>query len=255
MRLVLRLITAAGLLLFGSLFALTFGVPDALEKSAKQFVQAQITANISERLRDSKLGGVAAKAGALAERLGFDQDALQKDLQQRLPEYIAKAMAKLCGYDCEQRKLLAQSITRDYFDRIRKLQIGRNTLGQIVQGHYLEIVGQLRTDLRIFLGCNALLFLLMLFVSWAKPAATAHLLLPAALLLLATLVASSIYVFGQNWFYTILYNDYMGWTYALYTGLIFGFLLDIVINRARLTTDLINQALSSLGSLDSVSPC
>jgi hypothetical protein len=255
MRLILRVIAALGLLLFGGLFALTFGVPDALEKSARAFVQQQITTEIRQRFSESKLGAVAANAGALAERFGIDQDALRKDLQNRLPEYIDKAMAKLCGYDCERRKLLAISVTRGYVDRIRNLQIGRNTLGQIVQGHYLETVQQLRTDLRIFLGCNALLFLAILLVSWARPVATAHLLLPAGLLLLATLAASSIYLFGQNWFYTIVFNDYMGWSYAVYVGVIFGFLLDIMLNKARITTDLINQILLAIGSMVVVVPC
>jgi len=99
------------------------------------------------------------------------------------------------------------------------------------------------------------MFLVLLAVSFAKPQAMAHLFVPGVLLVLATLIASTIYIFGQDWFYTILYNDYMGFGYLVYLSVIFSVLMDIVLNKARVTTEIINGVAQGLGSALSVSPC
>lgn len=69
------------------------------------------------------------------------------------------------------------------------------------------------------------------------------------------LLSSGIYVFGQDWFYTILYNDYMGAGYLAYVAAIFGFLMDIALNKARVTTEVINGIFNVIGSAFSVLPC
>ena len=63
--------------------------------------------------------------------------------------------------------------------------------------------------------------------------------LPAGLLFIATVASIAIYIFGQNWFYTLVFSNYMGWGYLTYVGVIFGFLLDIVFNGASITTSIV----------------
>jgi len=63
--------------------------------------------------------------------------------------------------------------------------------------------------------------------------------LPAGLLFIATVASIAIYIFGQNWFYTLVFRNYMGWGYLTYVGVIFGFLLDIVFNGASITTSIV----------------
>lgn len=75
------------------------------------------------------------------------------------------------------------------------------------------------------------------------------------LLTLATILSSSIYLFGQDWFYTILYNDYMGFGYLVYIAVIFGVLMDIALNKARVTTEVINGIANAIGLTFSVQPC
>ncbi|WP_197675000.1 hypothetical protein [Halopseudomonas salegens] len=164
-------------------------------------------------------------------------------------------IASMCGYDCEKKKALAQSITSGYMERINNIQIAENTLSDIVKGKYLEIVNNLKLDLRIFLGSNLAMFLILLAMSFVKPAAVKHLFVPGLLLVAATMLSSSIYIFGQDWFYTILYNDYMGFGYLAYIAVIFGLLLDIALNRARVTTEVLNGMASAFGSAFSVAPC
>ena len=55
------------------------------------------------------------------------------------------------------------------------------------------------------------------------------------LLTVVTLVSAGIYVFGQNWFYTLMFNNYMGWGYVTLVGVILAFLLDVIFNKGRVS--------------------
>ena len=79
--------------------------------------------------------------------------------------------------------------------------------------------------------------------------------LPSALLLTSTLICSFFYVFEQNWLLTIIYDDYLGFAYLGYLGVVFLFLCDIVLNYARITSAIINAILNIIGSAAYVSPC
>ena len=99
-----------------------------------------------------------------------------------------------------------------------------------LQSKYVDVVSRPRTDLRIFLGSNLAAFL-------------------------AVAVCSYFYVFEQNWFFTIIYGDYVGFAYAAYLGSVFLFLIDVVLNRARVTIGLLNWFFELIGSSVSVAPC
>jgi len=64
---------------------------------------------------------------------------------------------------------------------------------------------------------------------------------PASLLVIASVVSSSLYLFDQNWFYTILFRDYAGYGYAVGMALIFALLFDIVMNRGRVTIRIVTS--------------
>jgi hypothetical protein len=74
-------------------------------------------------------------------------------------------------------------------------------------------------------------------------------------MLTSTLLTSYLYLFKQNWFYTILYSEYWGFWYLFYIGIIFLFLCDIIFNKARITTEIVNAILNALGSAFSTVPC
>ncbi len=255
MTITLRSIGLFGILLFGILFAVTFVSPETIENSAKGFVKYQIEKEVREKQQHLSDSSVASKARSIAERLGVESEQIHEDLDNKLPEKIASVIASMCGYDCERKKAVAQSITSGYLDRIKNIEIAQNTLGDLIKGKYIEIVTNLKLDLRIFLGSNFIMFLILLIVSLAKPKAIAHLFVPGVLLLTATILASVIYIFGQDWFYTILYNDYMGFGYLAYVAVIFGVLVDIALNKARVTTEVINGLANAIGSAFSVLPC
>jgi len=61
--------------------------------------------------------------------------------------------------------------------------------------------------------------------------------------------------FEQNWLLTIIYNDYLGFAYLGYLLIVFLFLCDIVLNRARVTTKIVNAIGNALGPVGSLTPC
>lgn len=251
----LKLIATFGIVFFGAIFSLTFLSPEKIETSAKSFVKNQIIKEVRSVRQFIKESSAAEVALNIASKLGLEKQQIQMDLNNNLPEKIANIIASMCSYECEKKKNLAKSITSSYLDRIKNIQIAENTLGNIVKGKYLEIVGNLKRDLRIFLGSNLIMFLALLAISFLKPEAVKHLFLPCLLLVVATIISSGIYLFGQDWFYTILYNDYMGFGYLLYIAIIFGFLIDITFNKAKVTTEIINGIANAMGSAFSVLPC
>lgn len=254
MTITLRSIGLFGILLFGVLFSVTFVLPETIEKSAKGFVKYQIEEEVREKQQLLSESSVASKAISIAKNLGVESE-IKRNLDNNLPEKIASVIASMCGYDCERKKALTQSISSGFLDRIKSINIAQDTLGDLVKGKYIEIVRNLKLDLRIFLGSNFLMFLILVIVFLAKPRAIAHLFVPGVLLLTATILASAIYIFGQDWFYTILYNDYMGFGYLAYIAVIFGVLVDIALNKARATTEIINGIANAVGSAFSVLPC
>ncbi len=251
----LRLTGLVGLIAFGLLFGLTFGVPEQVEKSAKNFVKHQIEQEVKAKVADLSNHTLANKAKSLADKLGFQESQLKKDLDDNLPEKIASIMAAMCGYDCEKKKQFAQSIKAGYLDKIQNLQLGQINLANVVKGKYVEIVGNLKLDLRIFTFSNALMFMLLLLISILKPQAIQHLFVPGVLLFVATVAATSIYIFGQDWFYTIIYNDYMGFGYLVYLGIIFAFLMDIALNKCRITSHVFNFVGNAVSSIGVITPC
>ena len=255
MKITLRIIGILGALLFGSFFYLTYGIPDAVERAGQVFIKYQVEKEVKEKLGSSKLTGFTDQAQSLARKYQIDIDKTKQDLENDLPHKIASVIAAMCRMDCEKKKRLEQSLEEDYKKRINKLTLAKDKLTELIQGKYLEIVENLTRDVRIFLGSNTFLFLLLLVASFFKPQAVQHLFLPSVLLLVATVVSSGIYMFGQNWFFTIIYNDYMGFGYVVYIAVIFGFLSDIIFNKARITSEIINAILNAIGSALSVAPC
>ncbi|MFM2198747.1 MAG: hypothetical protein RLZZ505_2179 [Verrucomicrobiota bacterium] len=82
-----------------------------------------------------------------------------------------------------------------------------------------------------------------------------QLFVPGLLAATSAVVCSYFYIFEQNWLLTILFNDYLGFGYLAYLAVVFGLLCDIILNRARITTVIVNAVLEAVGSVASAVPC
>lgn len=255
MKAALRIIGLTGLVIFCLMCSVTFLSPITFERAAKSLIQRQVESKVRKSL-DSFDGSLLEKVSRhLSTQNEAEISEIRKSLNDRLPEKIASLIGEMQDLRCDCRKKLAESIRKSFQLRISALEDAQPQLKALVQNKYVAVVNSLLLDLRIFSGINSLVFLFLLAVSLMKPVAMAQLFLPGALLLVATLVSAYFYLFNQNWFYTIVYNDYVGWAYLSYIAIVFLFLCDVVFNRARVTTGIINQFLSAIGHSASLAPC
>ncbi len=259
MRITLRIIGLVGVLLFGASFWFTFGVPGFVEESAKGFIKERLEEETTEKIDSITLAAQDTQLGQIAQRLFKDNEdqirRLKAQLAEKAYEKAADVIAEMRDLSCECRDKYAAMIKRNTEFKITSLYAASEKLQDFMKTKYMEIVQKLTRDVRIFVGSNLAVFIILLLVSFLKPHARIQLLLPGIFLLVSTLICSYFYIFEQNWFFTILYNDYIGFGYLAYLGLVFACFCDIVFNRARVTTEIVNMVLNAIGSALSAVPC
>lgn len=261
-KLSLRLFGLLGIILFAPLFTLTFLDPQLIEKSASSFVKWKLQSEVNDKIDAVELPAASAFELRLGERVQQERAQLESRLEQAkaqlkadTPALVAEQIAKLRDLSCECREKWEERLRDSLISNINSLEIAKAKVVDFSHAKYMQIVTQLTLDVRIFLGSNLAVFLLLFLASMLKPAALKHLFLPAGLMLVSTLICSYFYLFEQNWFYTIIYNDYTGYGFVAYLTLVFAILSDIVLNKARITTEIINGIASAMGQAASLSPC
>ena len=165
-------------------------------------------------------------------------------LSSDLPELIAKVVNDILEREVDEKKI-GKDIRKFMREKISSLAYAINNIENLISGKYYKILNNLIMDIRIFSGCNSVLFLVVLLIFSFKSIPQRQVLLPTALLLIASIASSLIYILGQDWFYTIIYNNYVGFGYLIYIGLIFVLQCDLIFNKARITCFLFD----ALGSI------
>lgn len=252
MRLAVRLIGLISTILFGTCLALICFLPITVERSARDFIQKQIEHQIADELGMNKPGAehsrLSSLATALVQRHRDEIDILREDLSIRLKPQVDRAIARMQDPNCECRERLRQWVALATESRVSTLARAEPQLQRIVEGKYGDIVRALLRDLQIFLGLNLLAFAILTITSLFKPSHVRQLFIPAMLLAVATIAASVVYLFGQDWFFTILYGDYVGWMYGVWVVVIFGLLFDVVLFKARATTFILALLSGAVGT-------
>lgn len=250
MSLLLRTFAAVGLLLFGGILLLTFISPLQIERQARDYLRAEVEQRVSARLEQYQSPTLEKAASLLAGRYQAQIDSTRQTLSEQLPARVEALVGQMQNPDCACRQPLIVAGV-DWQAGLAHMQ---ERLGALARNEYLQLVDGLLQELRIFSGSNALAFLLMLLVTLRRQSRVQQ-MLPAALLLVAVLISSYFYLFQQNWFFSILFNDYLGFAYAAYLGAVYLMLCDLLLNRARVLSWLINRFLDLLGSSLQVAPC
>ena len=258
----LRAFGLFGIILFVPLFMLTFSDPHIVEKSAKGFIEWKLKNELNGKIDSITLPQsktletfLGDRAKDLHQKTDEKLIELKQQLKDNVPAVIAAQIAKMANLNCECRKKWEERLKASLNFEVASLEKAKEKLADFTQAKYMEIVEKLTRDVRIFLGITSLVFIFLLIASFLKPSATEHLFLPGALLLLSTIICSYFYLLEQNWFYTILFNDYTGFGYLVYLLVVFAILCDIVFNKARVTTEIINALANAIGSAFSVAPC
>lgn len=125
----------------------------------------------------------------------------------------------------------------------------------MIDDGYAAVAARLLREFRIFSGSNAIAFLLVGLLAHCKRDAGPQLLVPSACLLLAAAITGVLYVTQQDWLHTLVFGDFVGFAYIAYLAVVGGFLIDIAMNRARVTTVLCNAVLESFGAALVPMPC
>jgi hypothetical protein len=258
----LRIWGILGISIFVPLFAFTFADPQLIEKSGKSFIEWKLNSEAEQKIdsisipkrtkMETLLGEKAAKLRVQTEN---QLEEIKRQLRADVPAILAAEISRLRNLDCECRKKLEVAIKESMISSIVSLEVAKSKIITFSHAKYMEIVEKLTLDVRIFLAANSIVFASLLLVSLLKPMAIKHLFLPGGLLLVSTAVCSYFYIFEQNWFYTIIYNNYTGFGYIGYLVAVFAVLCDIVFNRARVTTEILNTFLQAIGQAASLAPC
>lgn len=258
-KILLRLIGVVGASLFGLVLYLTFSTPQWLETYAKDYIEDRVRERVGEFVDgvdidtgDSALGRLAA---SVLEKNSERIDGIRENIKNKVYERIETAIADMRDLSCECRQLLQTWATELPQASLNALTLANERVTRLIQGKYAYVLGSLRRDVRIFAGTNVAVFVLLIAATFVKPQAMVHLFLPGLLLVVSTIFTSYLYIFQQNWLLTILHGSYWGFAYTAYLGIVFAVLCDILFNRARITTEVLNAILNAIGSAVSVFPC
>ena len=259
MNITLRIISLIGIIIFASGFSFTYSTPGYVEEIGKKFIKNKIEEKTNEKIESltlNKSNNVLIKfASKLADKNKEKIKTLKEQLKSKAHVKLAAVISEMRNLSCECRKKHEKALESGTKSNILSMQNANVVLLGFMKTKYMEVANKLKTDFRIFTASNTFIFILLLLISFLKPRAITHLILPAVLLTISTLICSYFYIFEQNWFFTIIYNTYLGWSYLAYLGLVFAFLSDIAFNKARVTTEIINIILNAIGSAASVVSC
>ncbi len=256
---IIKTFLVLGTLIYGVAFVYSFTSPQSIEKNARGFIKEQVAKkthekidNIGSKYKENRLVKLSAKIFKKKK----EQLALYKEsLKLKIDEKLANVMAKMLNLNCECRQKY-KGIFHDFITtKITNLKTATKRLESFMTQKYMYVVENVIKDFRVFLGSSFIVLFIMLLLLFTKPQVSIQVNMLAGLMLVSTLVSSYLYIFKQNWFYTIIYNDFLGFAYLMYLGIIFLFLCDIIFNKARITTEIVNMILNAIGSSLSAISC
>jgi len=239
LRWVLLFVSATGILIFSLMLASTFADQTKIEKAAVFAVQKKIQTEVKTKYPNVDADGFLQSAELLRDKFGAKGEAFQKALDEKMDVAVAQVVSRLCG--CKSVSDERQNLVTNFFKRqnAEALKISEK-LNAFIKGKYDATIAGLIRDIRIFSSVNIFAFLLIFLLAWIRPNARFHLLLPAGLLLISTVLTICLYLFGQNWFYTLMLGSFWGFTYLIYMGIILTLTLDITLNQGRITSGILN---------------
>lgn len=248
-------IALLGTLLCMALLTMSYLRPVTLENWARDAIAAELTSNVGQavgKLDDSAITRRAEQLmGKNKQAIEQARDRLQRELSGHIDATIQRMLDPACPCRAAWRAA-GQDVLRHEGERLSTMNV---RLGALVESKYREVAGALLREIGIFSAANGAVFLLLALLAWRWKRATLQLLAPAAILLGAIVGVAGIYLFSQNWLQTILLGDYVGFMYLPYLASAAAFMSDIVFNRARLGTQLINAILILIGSTAAAVVC
>lgn len=247
-------VAVCGFVVFAALWTLSMVRPHVIEASARTLLMAEVERRTQARLdavSDGALAGVARKAMATHA----DETAQLHRTKESLSERVSSTVDAMADPACACRARARDQAIAGIDARLERLASWDLRLEALIQRAYMHTADHLQREVRIFAGTNALVFLMLGVIAWRKAAATWQLLVPGFTLLASVGISTWFYLFNQDWVRTIVFSEYTGYGYAVWLGILLALLTDILANRARVTTRILNTVLNAAGSTLTVLPC
>ena len=241
-------VSVLGFLLCASLLALSFAAPLQVERWARQAIEHEVQGRVEARWQRLEK---PALVRAAEQKMREQADGIA----QARRALVSLVVEEMQDPDCPCRRKLREWQRAGWEGQVERLGALNDRLRQLAQTKYAEVSAALMRELRIFAACNAAVFLLLGIVAFVRRRATLQLLAPTVVLLGAAVLVGGVYLFSQDWLQTVLLSDYVGWAYAPWLGMAIAGLADVVWNRARITTRLVNAAMNLVGAVASAVPC
>jgi hypothetical protein len=248
-------VSLIGAAFFGGSFALSFTSPLLIERAAREVVRVEVERRVGETIDELSGSRIAGFARRALEGSELDIARVNKAIRDEVPQKVANVVADMLKADCECRKRLVEYAERAELERLSTLSQVRETLVVLIESSYASVARDLLREFRIFAGSNAIAFILLGLITLLRPRAGLQLALPAVVLVGAVTITAGLYLFNQDWLHTIVFGQYVGFAYAAYLAFVALLLADVVFNRARVTTRVVNWALQAVGSAATAVPC
>jgi hypothetical protein len=245
-----------GLLLFGSVFILSYVHPTFAESAARGVMHFEVERRVGEKLAplgNSKLMDLARRR--MSENSTSEIDGQKRQLLTDLHLKVAATAAEMRNANCTCRKAIDKTMTGIVDGKATEIARLNARLAVFIRTKYMEVAESLTREFRIFTGANAAVFGLLGITTVLRRRAGLQLALPSLVLLGAAALVGYFYLFNQNWLHTIFFGDYVGFAYFAYLGMAITFLADIALNRARVTTNLLNGLFRMTDMTFQVAPC
>lgn len=255
MRRALLILAVLGTALFGTACVVSLLNPLLVERAASEVVRIEVERRVGEKLDKLSSSSVVALAQKALGKTNAEFEGAKRQLLEGVPQQVAGVVAELLKADCECRKRLTMGAVAAQQARITTLGQARDRLVGLIESAYATVSANLLREFRIFTAANASAFAILALVTYRRRGAALQLMLPAVALVGAVAVTGGLYLFNQDWLHTVLYSQYVGLTYVAYLGAVAALLADVVFNRARVTTRLVNGALQVVGSAVQAVPC
>lgn len=239
-----------GVVVFGMVLLAIQTQRDAVETHLQRVVVIEVEQQVRLVLEAEASAGTAKLAlRKLAAKYQSQAAMLENNLADNVPTIVAGLLGERCKASCQTRANLSGIIASAMTERAAQLKIGETTLQGFVVERYDRTVQNLIADVSIFSLTNLIAFASLLLLAAFKGKAARHLAPFMVMLVVVVGLATYFYVFGQDWFATIVFNDFIGWGYAVWIGIIYAFMFDIAFLHGTVTTSVLNAAGGAL------SPC
>lgn len=242
----IRSIAGLGILLFAALLSVVLVLPKTFEATALGFAKTEVTRAVQSRFEDSTAAQGLQK---LSDRLGLQLANLTAFEQSDMPEIVGAVIAGYCKCTpatAAETDAAAAAVRAGISARISSLGSAETRVTEMIKGRYDSTVSGLRRDLLIFLGTNLAAFMLIGMASFARTTRRTLIIYPALLLTVTVVICCGFYILNTDWFYTLLFQNFAGFGYTVWMALLFALLIDITLNYARVTLQMLSHLPATL---------